>query len=421
MTLYYNTWGLPYSATSQRAVNDFESAITAYLASATDTMAQLDEILTYDATMPMVHCFRGYLLKLAAHPQFTGALQTCADQANGLLAQGVCNAREQAHVQALALWCADHTDQALSVLENSLREYPLDMLALRIAHYMHFYDGRGEAMRDSTARVLTSWPQDHEHYGYLHGMHAFGLEESGQYDEATEFGKRAVTQNPGDIWATHAVAHVYLMRNEHTEGLAWIRSLTSNFAHTNNFRYHVYWHEALHLLGLGESSLAIKFYDEHLAASVVDDFYLDLCNNAALLWRLEFLGVDVGDRWQALAACAEKHVHDRELVFASLHYLIPLVATGSIGKDELIETVRSWSQQATCQGRVCAEVGNVLAQAIVESATAPAAGASLLAANLSQTYQIGGSHAQRDLFRLLGVHSAQRVARDDLVAALNAH
>ena len=41
--------------------------------------------------------------------------------------------------------------------------------------------------------------QQHTHYHYLLGMHAFGLEEAGDYDAALEYGQRAVAANPADI------------------------------------------------------------------------------------------------------------------------------------------------------------------------------------------------------------------------------
>ncbi len=407
MATFDSNAGLAYTAASATWVTDFEEAITSYLASQEDTMSRLEAMLATDPQMVMAWCFRGYLLELAAHPQFNDEIGKCISRAKALCDQGLCTDREQAHVQALDLWCADHAHAALKILESILVDFPLDMLALRMAHYVHFYNGKAELMRDSTARVLGAWHSDHPHYSYLQGMHAFGLEESTQYDEAEALGREAVSTTAIDIWATHAVAHVYQMRSEHEQGVEWLNGLRDQWQGTNNFRYHVIWHEALHWLGLGATDKALRIYDDTLAGSLADDFYLDLGNNASLLWRLEFAGVDVGERWLALVDVAAGHVEDQELVFASLRYLIPLAVTHATQAPSLIRTRNNWSQTNTDQGEVCARVGVGLADAIAASVENPQAAAEMLKQHQPATYLVGGSNAQRDLFLLLATDRTQ--------------
>ncbi len=407
-------WGLAYTAAGDLSVAALDRAITSYLASRTDTMALLEALLTDDPDMVMAVCFRGYLLRLAAHPQFHPALDACIERAQALVTAGAANPRERKHVEALALWRLDQTSAALDCLEEILAAHPLDMLALRIAHYMHFYNGVGEVMKDSTARVLPAWSEEHPHYFYLQGMHAFGLEESGDYASALAHGQAAVAHNPSDIWATHAVSHVFQMLDRHEDGLDWLEGLKHHWSGLNNFRHHVVWHGALHHIGLGQPEAALAVYDESLAAAVNDDFYLDVCNSAALLWRLQFLGLDVGDRWQAMTDLCVKHIPDHELLFASLHYLIPLAVTGSDQTDGLLTTIKSWAQRDTDQGAVCRAVGVPLAEAIVQSPQAPQSAALTLKSHLGDLYRIGGSKAQRDLFRLLLQDNAQRANRPEL-------
>lgn len=420
MTEFANSWGLTYSASGTAHVAQFEAAVTAYLAARADTMACVQNILEQSPDMLMALCLRGYLLRLAAHPQFGSALDETMAQAQAQMAKGQANRREQLHVEALTLWAADRGDHALDRLETLLVDFPLDALALRIAHYLHFYSGLGEGMRDSTARVLPAWPRDHIHYHYLLGMHAFGLEEAGDYDAALDYGQRAVAANPADIWAAHAVSHVYQMRGQHQQGLEWLQGLQGLQAQwhgLNNFRNHVIWHGALHHLGLGQPHAALAVYDEQLAASTADDFYLDMCNNAALLWRLQFSGVDVGDRWQALAAASAEHAGDQELVFASLHYLMPLAVTGAAQAQTCVDALMQWAERNSEQGNVCKMVGVALAEAIVASVSRPEHAAQLLLEAAPAIYRIGGSRAQRDLFRLLANDDASRAGRPDLIGA----
>jgi tetratricopeptide (TPR) repeat protein len=412
-----NAWGLEYSATNDAGVAHFEAAVTSYLAARADTMALVQAILDQHPDMVMAVCLRGYLLRLAAHPQFHTPLRQAIAQAQTLVGQGQANQRERLHVEALASWADDRGDAALTCLEGLLQEFPLDMLALRIAHYLHFYTGIGEKMRDSTGRVVAVWPEEHPHYHYLLGMHAFGLEEAGEYEAALEYGQHAVAANNADIWATHAVSHVHQMLGQHQAGLEWLDGLRDQWQGTNNFRNHVIWHGALHHLGLGNPEDALRIYDAELAQSTADDFYLDMCNNAALLWRLQFLGLDVGDRWQQLADLCAAHAQDQELVFASLHYLMPLAVTGAAETQTVLAALHQWSQRGGEQGGVCGTVGLNLAKAIVASVDAPEVAAEVLIDSQAHTYLIGGSKAQRDLFRLLAEDDASRAGRTDLVGA----
>jgi tetratricopeptide (TPR) repeat protein len=415
MATLTNSFGLAFTAASDASLAVYECAVTSYLAARTDTMALVDDLLAQDPDMVMAVCLRGYLLRLAAHPQFLPAIDASIEHAQHLVDTGCATPREQKHVAALTLWRRDHTQAALDCLEEVLSAYPLDMLALRIAHYLHFYNGRGEVMRDSTARVLDQWPTDHPHYHYLLGMHAFGLEEADEYEAALDAGRRAVAHDATDIWATHAVTHVLQMQGRHAEGLAWLRELESHWSGLNNFRNHVVWHGALHHIGLGQPEQALQIYDQSPAATVADDFYLDMCNNAALLWRLQFLGLDVGHRWQDLTQWCVKHARDQELLFASLHYLIPLAVCGAPQTQEVLAVLEAWAQQDSDQGTICRTVGVPLGHAIVQSPAEPAEAAQILRSHDKHTYLIGGSKAQRDLFALLAADNAHRANRPDLM------
>ena len=55
---------------------------------------------------------------------------------------------------------------------------------------------------------MWAWHRDVPGYHYVLGMHAFGLEESGDYARAEEQGRAALELDRRDPWAVHAVAHV---------------------------------------------------------------------------------------------------------------------------------------------------------------------------------------------------------------------
>ena len=291
-------------------------------------------------------------------------------------------------------------EAAAEAWEAILRDQPRDILALKLANHIHFYLGASAAIRDSVARVLPAWDAAVPGYSYLLGMHAFGLEETGNYAAAEKRGRHAVELNPRDAWATHAVAHVLDSQRRYGEGIEWISSLEPHWNAANNFRYHVWWHRALMHLALGEHDAALAMYDEKIWDSQSEE-YLDLCNDVALLARLELKGVDVGDRWQALADKIEKNADTRSLAFIDAHYVLALAAAGRSARVEaLLKDLQRYAREGTeTTARVTAEVGMPLCEAMAAWRAGDLAQVKTkLGAVRDRVIRVGGSHTQRDLF-----------------------
>lgn len=393
--------GLPVTAAEPCHAAALGEALESYLAAGADTPELLRRTMEADPEHLMAPCMMAYLLKLAGTPANSRRAGDVHRHLAERVAAGAGTDWERGHVAALGLWLADDLHTLMTRFEALVEAYPTDLLALRMLHYLYFYDGDAAAMRDSVARRLADYA-GHPLAGYVNGMYAFGLEEAGDYDEAERYGRLAVEMNPADLWATHAVAHVLEMQRRSVEGVAWLQGLRPNWGEANNFRYHLEWHEALYHLARGDTDAALDLYDRQVGPAVADDFYLDVCNAASLLARLEAAGVDVGPRWLPLAQAAERHVEDTELVFASLHYLMPLLVTGSPAAGTLLATLERWAASGTAQGRVVQDVALAVARFLVARQQGEHARAEALFQGFRHTLvRIGGSHAQRDLFRIL--------------------
>ncbi len=396
--LYRDQLGLEYTASSEASTLQFDRFTDKYLASHKDAMPCLDRLNESDKEVPMAHCFRGYILKMGGDPKFSPAIKAVLASLD--LLSGAMNDREKMHQGALKSWVDNQYSDAADILEQLLKQYPRDILALRLVHYLHFYAGDSKEMRDSVLRSEKIWSESDPHYGYLLGMKSFGLEETGDYKEAESAGKQAVEINKTDIWAAHAVAHVFQMQGRTEDGIAWVSGLLENWKESNNFVYHLHWHKALFHIGAGELDKALNIYDTNLTECLTDDFYLDVCNAAALLWRLEMHGLSVDDRWQALQKFSTRRVQDDELVFSTLHYLMtPAVLKNKKLTSEAIDHFQNWSHEQTTQGDVCRQVGLPLAQVIVELGQGKFKEATARLSSIKDDiYLIGGSHAQRHLF-----------------------
>ena len=388
-----NQWGLGVTTAAPDAAAALDETVWSYLSIGRETGNLLKTVLDIDPGLVMGHCLKGYFFLLMA----SGPLQARVPKVLARAEEGLADAspREQAYVRALQHWAKGDPGAAARVWEEILADHPLDLLAMRLAHHTYFYLGAAGDMLGSIERIISAWDESIPGYGFVLGMRAFALEESGDYTAAEESGRAAVNIDVVNPWAIHAVAHVMEMQDRHSEGIDWITGLESHWNAANNFRYHLWWHRALMHLDRGELDEVLRLYDEDIWDPDSDE-YLDLCNNVSLLLRLELLGVDVGNRWQALAEKAAGRSEERLLPFIDCHIVAALAAAGQL------EAARDMATAMVRAGGVFAGVGGTVSNAMIAHRAGNFAAAARLLRNVRENIvSMGGSHAQRDVFELV--------------------
>ena len=399
--------GLETTAASEAAVRNLDDTLSHYLRFGIETGDCLKRTLAADPELALAHCMKGYFFMLFCVPALADKARASLDAARRSVAERGATDRERRHLDALDAWMRGEFAQAVAHLEAALAANPRDILALKLAHYLHFYLGDDENMRDSVGRVLHAWDDTVDGYGYVLGMNAFALEEAGAYEEAERAGRAAVERNPADLWAVHAVAHVMEMQDRRREGVAWVRESEPRLGECNNFGYHLWWHLALFHLELQEVDSVLQLYDERMRADLSDE-YLDICNATSMLWRLEERGVDVGDRWNELAERCEARTSDHQMVFPDVHFLLALAAGGrDAAVERMLDSMRVFSEGTATQQVVTSTVGIALGRAIAHWYRGEYAQAvDVLAPVRYRLRLIGGSHAQRDLFHQILIAAA---------------
>ena len=402
--------GLELTAASEDAAAALDATVDDFLAFGREAGQLLKAAFEADADMPLVHVLRGYFFLLMG----VGALRPRAAKSGEQAAGLAVTARERAHADALSRWAAGDTAGAVGRLEDILLDYPRDILAIRLAHYLHFYHGALAQHRDSTARVLPAWDETVPGYGYVLGMRAFGLEEVGDYARAEDFGRRAVGIDPSDAWSVHSVAHVMEMQGRPREGIAWIRENEAHWEHKiHNFRGHLWWHQALFHLTLDEADAVLDLYDSRIRADTAGDDVLDIANAASMLLRLHFRGVEAGGRWEELAGHSAARIADGIFPFFDAHYMTALAMAGDSehARDHL-EAMAKREREATADA-VYDAVGRPLCEAIAAfGAGEPERCFALLEPVRYDLFRLGGSHAQRDVFMQLLIAAAKQAGRD---------
>lgn len=297
--------------------------VTGILSHGESTAADLNEVIAKAPDFALAQAVRGLACLLLGRPEMFAVAQEAYREALAAAKRLPPAAAETGFIDALGLWLQGRPSAAADRLQRVLDGDPRDALAMKMVQAIQFVMGRPDVMRRSAEALLPHW-EGHAAKGYLLGCHAFTLEETGEYALAERAGMRAVELAPNDAWGLHAVAHVYDTTGRAQEGLDWLHGREASWAHCNNFRFHVWWHQALMYLDLGDFDAALGLYDTEIRREKTDD-YRDIANATSLLARLEIEGIAVGDRWEELADLSDRRAGDGCLAFADLHYLLALI------------------------------------------------------------------------------------------------
>lgn len=419
MTTFTDKRGLEVTVKDAAALAAHEALTEAYLGFRIETGDCLRTALKADADAPLIQAMAGYVFHLMAlRPLVERAVAASAKATE--LAANIGNEREKLHAAALAAWTRGDLPAAADRFEAILLQWPHDILALKLCHYIHFYLGNVIPHRDSLARVLPAWSPETPGYAAVLGMRAFGLEEAGDFAQAERYGRRAVELDPSDSWAVHAVAHVLEMTGRHREGVAWIdQGSPAWVGKVHNFANHVWWHKALYHLEMGQHDAVLDLYDTRFWADDSNDG-LDISNAAAMLARLQFRGVACGDRWARLAGVIEDKFDERLLPFNDVHYMLVLAGAGDGRAAEMAAAIGG--ANAAGDG-YWADVYRRVAGPMAAGIAAYGAGdfASCVKHLAPVRYDwnvIGGSHAQRDVFQQMLIDAAERAGDLPLARAL---
>jgi hypothetical protein len=281
-------------------------------------------------------------------------------------------------------------------------------------------------MLASVLRVERHWNDELPGYGAILGCRCFAHEECGHYIEAEAAGRAAIDRDPGDLWAAHGVAHVLEMQGRRGEGIAWIDGLQQNWEAANNLRHHLWWHAAMFHLERGATDRVLALYDgefRNLASKLTEaqpDLYIDVQNAASMLFRLQRLGVDVGDRWVELADKAEARIGDCLSAFTLPHWMMALAATGrQTAAERLLATMRDFAQGPCITASLVGHYALPVCQAVLAHGRGEYARAvSIMRPALAGMYRLGGSHAQQDVLEQLFLDAAMRADQHDDVRLL---
>lgn len=376
-------------AATLAGIDDFITGFLAYETKAANVMAVADA----DDGSVLANVYAGFswmFLEAAAAPAMASKYLRRAEAA------GVPNAREALLIAQLRCWIAGDIPGVQRLGAEIVRRWPRDLTSVKLDQYFSFNRGDAAAM----LRVAQAVEAENADNPHIHGMLAFGYEQMHDLKQAEISARRALSLKTKEPWAQHALAHVMLGTGRVAEGVEFLGEAQKTWVDLNSFMYtHNWWHKALFHISQGDNAAVFDAYDNHVWG-IEPDYSQDQVGAVSLLARMEIAGMDVGNRWEDVARYMKVRATDTTLPFLTLQYIYGLARADYAEADHLMQAVEDKAARSTDFDRlVWQEVALPAARGVLAHARGNAAEAvrwlSIANPRLSE---IGGSHAQRDLF-----------------------
>ena len=376
-------------AATLAGIDDFVTGFLAYETKASNVIAAADA----DDGSVLANVYAGFswmFLEASAAPRMAAGYLRRAEAA------GIPNAREALLIEQLRHWIAGDIPAVQRLGAEIVSRWPRDLASVKLDQYFSFNRGDAAGM----LRIAKAVEAENAGNPHLHGMLAFAYEQSHQLDRAEAAARRALGLKAKEPWAQHALAHVMLGTGRVREGVEFLGEAQKTWVDLNSFMYtHNWWHKALFHISLGDEAAVFDAYDNHVWG-IEPEYSQDQVGAVSLLARMEIAGMDVGGRWEDVARYMTSRATDTVQPFLTLQYLYGLARAEYAEADQLMQAIEERAARAETFDRlVWQEVALPAARGVLAHARGHYADAVrwLSVANPRLT-EIGGSHAQRDLF-----------------------
>ena len=383
-----DAYGLTVSTGSRAAVDAHDRGVRALLGFGAETVDEFRRAVAADPDFVLARAALAVALYLDEHIP-AGRAEMERAVADGATQAATLTGRERRHLEALRLFVGGRGNDAIPVMKEILAEHPRDVLLMQRLYFLYFWQGRSADMLEITTEVRPA------------------LEENRRFDEALPLAERALARNPRDAWAVHAIAHVHYERGENRRGIETLPPQIHPCDHLGYFRNHLLWHLALLHLAEGDYERGGRLF-ESVFGRIPITIASDLQDSVALAWRLDLFGHPESKRWTQLAEAARRWIDMPLLLFHDLHVGMALSAAGDWPAAEgHLERLRARGKKS--RNATLPEVVVPLLEGLHAFARGDYAGCVARMEPVdARVVEVGGSHAQREVFHDTLVAAALR-------------
>jgi hypothetical protein len=223
---------------------------------------------------------------------------------------------------------------------------------------------------------------------------------------AHRLASRSLDLDPTGFAGGHPMTHVYFESGDHANGVAWLDDWLPGTDPQAMFGRHLVWHSALHHLAVGDAEGALARY----AGCGGSEAGGRLIDGPSLLWRCQLLGhVPPGTDPEKprVSDLARRFMDAVPFTFLGAHVALALATAGDA------DGLRQFGHNAASfDAPGAAEILPALAlglAAFVEGEHSRAADSLLRLED--RMWDVGGSHAQREVFEDTLIHALIRAGR----------
>jgi tetratricopeptide (TPR) repeat protein len=383
-----DAYGLPATTATSAALACYDEGVRDLLGWGRGALDGFQEAARLDPGLALAHA--GASICLFLEERF-GPAREAAEKARAAVSSHT--PRERSHVEAVALLVGGRPGPAEQQLKEHLDAWPRDVVVFQRLYFVWFWQGRFPEILALTARLLPAYGDD----SFVLGLHAFALEQADRCQEAVRAAERALSRNPMDAWAVHALAHALYEMAAFDEGVSRLPPAIHPCQHLNWFRNHLVWHLALMHLSRGNYARAVgisRAAFERAPSAIAGDLH----DSIALLWRQDLLGLPVGARWRPFAAIARERLDRQGLLFHAAHLAMALAGAGDWATAE--------TQLGMIRQRAPKDVTGLVGDVLIPLTEGLQAFARQEYRTVierieplgSRIVELGGSRAQRDVF-----------------------
>jgi tetratricopeptide (TPR) repeat protein len=394
--VHEDRYGLPLSTDSPEAANAYRDGIDLMLSAWPGAAEAFDRALETDAEFALAHVARA---RVHSFYQQGEAARKEAAAARELVARRGTE-RERGHVETLALAVEGNLPAALSSALRHLESFPRDAVVMSLplgAFGLFAFSGMADHDRARQELCERHAPDYGEDWWFL-SNYGWAMTENGEVAKGRAMTERAFDMRRANAYAAHALLHAMFEGGSVADADALVTQWIGGYDRSGILYGHIYWHQALGALEVGDASKALSIYEKILQPSVTVAPPLNAMSDcASLLWRLLAYGHAVpANLWADAEAYAKAQFPKSSLPFVEMH--MALLAAATYNQAALEERLRVIEQRLG-DGKLAA--GPVVPQ-ICRAMNAFAGEdfrtcVTLLEPVLDDVVRIGGSHAQREI------------------------
>jgi hypothetical protein len=308
--------------------------------------------------------------------------------------------REKGHVETLALASEGNLPAALTAALKHLESLPRDAVVMSLplgAFGLFAFSGMADhdqARQDLCERYAHHYGED---WWFLTN-YGWALTENGQVARGRAMTERGFDQRRANAHGAHQLLHAMFEDGSTSDADRLVTQWIGGYDRSGLLYGHIYWHQALGALEVGDAGKALSIYKDILDPLHNPAPPLNVMSDcAALLWRLEAYGHAVpAGLWTEAEAYATRHFPKTSLPFVEMH--MALLAASTRNTALLDERLRVIEQRLADGKFPAGPAVPKMCRALRAFADEDFAGcARELEGALDDVVRIGGSHAQREI------------------------